>query len=316
MPELFGTDRVLLFDVDPWNRLGFGAPAFGHDNIGTLCLPIHNLTNEIGRLQLFIMTHVDAMRTKPPSVNTVMRIGKMLNRVQSVLGTRQRDYNELRLEPGHVRPATLVWNIHPVPFFDGPIVRNPWLREYNALVMFALSNMFQHSDNDLSLTVTKAFAEHVYQYFGEIKRLLGSELLQIPLDELKQDGFVFTAAHYQNYHPDQVTIDIEALDGPGPIFSLPTEDDLRPLLDGYPANMILPRLKQYPIGPVPGAQGIAGRDLIDGSISAEGTGGIGGGGGPAIGDPVLWPSTSAKNDNAGGVGSGAATGPVVGPPRI
>lgn len=302
MAQLFGTDRVRLYDVDPWNRLGFGVPAFRPDTIGTLNAPIHGLADEVAKIQLYIMTHVDVMRTKPPSTNTIQRIGKMLNRVASVLGGRQMDYPDMRLEEGHVRPDQMIWNIHPVPYFPSAFVRNRWLKEWNHLVMVALSNMYQHSENNLSLEITKEFAQDVYAYFARIKRLMGYEMLQIPVAELDKPDFMFKAEHYANYHPDEVTINIEALDYAGPLFSLPTEADMRQLLDGIPATLILPRLKQYPIGPVPGAQGIGGQDLIDESLAAEGTGGIGGGGGPAIGGDVNFPSSTEKQ------GEGAAAG--------
>lgn len=296
MAQLFGTDRVLLYDVDPWNRLGFGVANFGSkskmgdgfiDTIGTLNISLHSLSDEIGKLQLFMMTHEDAWRTQPPSRNTVERMGKMLNRINAVLVGRMDEYSDMRLEPGHQRPAVKIWTIHPVPYFPGPFVRNHWMMEYNELIMYALCNFYQHSDNNLSLTTTKKFAQDIYQYFRRIKIMLGHELLRLPVADLEADTFEFKKEHYDVYNPEAVIMNIEALDGPGNMFSIPTEVDLRPLLDGIPANMILPCLKQYPIGPIPGALGIGGEDTIDAATSTEGTGTVGGGGGPAIGPPVV-----------------------------
>lgn len=277
----FGTDQVLLYDCDPWNKLGFGVPAFGSENVGTLNRSIHGLADEIGRNQLFVMTHVDAMRLQPPSRNTVERIGKMINRVQSILVSRQKDYPEIRLEEGHARPAPLIWTIHPVPYFRVTLVRNKWLAEYNDLVMIALTNIYQHSDNNLALTITSTMAKDVWQYFREIKIRLGSELLALKVEDLKKDEFQFGEAHYANYHPDNVVVNIEALDKPGPIFNLPTEKDLYELLQGIPATIVLPFLKQYPIGPVPGATGQTGLPLPEPDAA------VGTAQGEAIGDPVL-----------------------------
>lgn len=296
MAQLFGTDRVLMYDVDPWNRLGFGVPNFGSkskqgdgfiDTIGTQNVSLHSLADEIGTLQLFIMTHTDAARLQPPSRNTIERIGKMLNRVNSVLASRKMDSNQLLLEPGHEQPSVKIWNIHPVPYFPGPFVRNHWLMEYNELVMYALTNFYQHSDNNLPLTVTTKFAQDIYQYFREIKIRMGTELLGIPRADVSEDAFIFTAEHYDKYAPENVTVNIEALDGPGNMFSIPTEVDLRPLLNGIPANLILPLLKQYPVGPIPGATGVGGEDTVDNATSTVGTGGVGGGGDTAIGPPVV-----------------------------
>jgi len=309
MTQLFGTDRVLLYDVDPWKRLGFGVANFGStsqvnptsiDTIGTLSLPLWNLADEIGKLQLFIMTHVDATRTQPPSRNTVERLGTMLNRVQTVLAARLMKPNENLTEPGHYRPAPKIWQIHPVPFFPGPFVRNHWLQEYNEMVMVALTNFYQHSDNNVALTVTEKFAQDIYQYFREIKLRLGTELLGIPRATLADDAFLFTKTHYDAYAPSGVTINIEALDGPGDIFALPTEVDLRVMLRGIPANLILPCLKQYPIGPIPGATGISGEDTLEEPKTTAGTGGIGGAGATAIGGTVAGGDTSAAS--AGSIG--------------
>ncbi|MGD9644446.1 MAG: hypothetical protein AB7U73_01965 [Pirellulales bacterium] len=280
MSQLFGTDRVLMYAVDPWSRLGFGVPNFGSkskmepgaiDTLGTLNTALHGLADEIGVLQLFIMTHVDASRKQAPSRNTIERLGKLCNRANSVLSSRMMAPNQALLEPGHERPAVKIWNIHPVPYFAGPFLRNKWLMEYNELVMFALTNFYQHSDNNLALTVSQAFAKDIYQYFREIKIRMGTELLAIPRVDLEKDDFVFQSTHYDAYHPELVVTNIEAIDGPGNMFSLPTEVDLRPLLDGIPANLILPMLKQYPIGPIPGATGIGGEDTLDGNASAPGT---------------------------------------------
>ena len=283
MPNIFGSDRVLLYDVNPWNTMGFGVPNFGN-NVGTLSMPVSNLVDEIGQGQLFIMTHVDAMRKQPPSINTVVRICRMVNRVRSVLVGRQKLDNAQRLEPGHATPAQEIWNIHPVPYFGGDIVRNHWLKEYNRLVMIALTNMMQHSDNNLPLTITHKFAADVWAYFNEIKYLIGSELLGILPTELASDDFMFTEAHYNTYNPSAVTMNIEAIDTPGPIFYLPTEDDLYPLLKGIPANIIVPMLKQYPV-----------TSTLDfaGTLPKEGSGTVGASGPdakkavPVIGPPQL-----------------------------
>jgi hypothetical protein len=259
MSTVFGSDRVLLYDVDPWNRLGFGAPNFGN-NVGSLSLPISSLVDEIGQIQLYVMTHVDAMRKQPPGINTVRRIGGMCNRIQTVLAGRQRTDPQTRLEPGHFTPAPEIFRIHPVPYFSGPIVRNKWLKEYNQLCMVGLTNMMQHSDNSLSLVITEKFASDIWQYFREIAILLGTELLGLSRAIVEEPTFKFEETHYATYNPSAVTVNVESIDSGVPLFGLPTEDDLEPLMVGIPANMIVPNLRQYPIGPVPGLEGISGAD--------------------------------------------------------
>lgn len=259
MPTLFGSDRVMLYNVEPWNRLGFGAPNFGN-NIGSLSLPVANLVDEIGQVQLYVMTHVDVLRKQPPGINTVRRIARMVTRIHTVLAGRQRTDSQTRLEPGHSTPAPEIFRIHPVPYFSSPIVRNPWLREYNQLCMVALCNMMQHSDNSLALTITERFAQDIWQYFREIQLLVATELLGISRTIAETPEFAFEEPMFVAYNPSAVTVNIEPADVGAPIFGLPTEDDLKPLMEGIPANMIIPNLRQYPIGPVPGLEGISGAD--------------------------------------------------------
>lgn len=261
-PATFGTDRVLLYDVEPWNLYGFGVANFG-DNIGTTNQPIHHLANEIGKVQLFVMTHIDAWRTQPPSINTVMRIGKLLNRINQVLSGRQMAENQQRLEGQHFTADLLPWTIHPVPFFGSSVLRNPWLKEYNQLVMVLLTNMYQDSDNNLSLTITEGFAQRIYQYAREIKIRMGTELLALPRATVEADTFLFTDEAYANYRPSDLIVSMESLDTPGPLESMPTEDDYRQLFEGIPSTDLLGDLKQYPVAP--SGAGYSGQQLRPGS---------------------------------------------------
>src|SRR5262249_20092005 len=145
----------------------------------------------------------------------------------------------------------------PVPFFDGPMLTNPWLKEYNALVMIGLTNAMRHSDNNLALTITKAFAQKVWQYFREIKIRLATELLGIaPADAADDTKALPTDPPFPGYQPDKIIVNMEDLENPGMIFTGPTADDLQPFFAGIPANLIVPNLVQYPVGPIPGGEGM------------------------------------------------------------
>ena len=268
MPS-FGTDQVLLYNIAPWNAYGFGVPNFG-ENVGTLNLAIAGLVNSIGVSQLYIMTsNWDSSRTTPPSMPTVMRIGKLLNRIHNVLTGRMVEPNEIPPEPGHASPATQIWTVHPVPYFRGPIVRNSWLEEYNQLCMIGMMNMMQHTDNSRALYITRDFAEFIWQYFNQVKKLLGRELLKISTADLAKPDFEFTDAHYSAYNPRDVTMNIEAIDQVGQIFKLPSDDDLKPLLAGIPADLIIPNLARYPVGQIAGADGLSGVPLSGDAQSAS-----------------------------------------------
>lgn len=266
--QVFGTDRVWLYNVKPWSELGFGVPNFGK-TVGTLSIPIANLVDEIGYLQLAIMTSTDAMRRQPPSRNVAQKLAKTINRIRSVLEGRRKSENELLTDELHSKPAPQAWNIHPVPYFNSSYCVNHWLREYNELVMIALCNAMQHSDNNLSMTITDRFARDIWQYFRDIKLLLGTELFLLPRAEVEKDEFVFTDAHFAKYSPSTEIVFNEGLGGPGDIFGIPTEEDLALLAKGIPAPMIIPNLAQYAIGPIPGRTGISG--IPSESAAAPGT---------------------------------------------
>jgi hypothetical protein len=242
---LFGTDQVLLYNVKPWSQLGFGVPNFA-DKTHTVNRHLLKLADEIGRLQLYIMTHVDVIRTRPPSRNTIERLGKLCNRIQAVLLGRETPYDQNRTEPGHGQPAPRPWNIHPVPYFQGPIVKNGWLAEYNEYCMFALANIFQHTENDLTLTITPEASGDIWQYFREVRNLLAYELLGLSPSEVNADGFKFEQSHYQNYNPTELTVRIESIDQPVDPKLRFTEQDLAEFVRGIPANLILPNLARYP----------------------------------------------------------------------
>ena len=249
MNATFGTDQVLLYDVDPWGKLGFGVPSFG-DNLRTQNLPWWRLATEIAKGQLGVMTHVDAMREQYPSINTIMRIGKILNRIRTVLLNRSRAAAELRLEPGHSSPTPFVWTICPVPYFGGSIVHNSYLMEYNVLCMVALTNIYQHSDNNLALEITAEGGSDIWQYFRRVVDLIAGELLLIPRSEYGKDDFLFLDKHYATYNPSAFLPRNEALAVPVGNDTGFTEDDLRPLRAGIPADIIQPLLSRYPVTPL------------------------------------------------------------------
>lgn len=241
-------DRVLVYGVEPWRSKGYGVVNFG-DNFGTVNTAIHGLVDEIGEIQLAIATHIDMQRKQPPSINTVQRICKLMMRVHSVLSGRQKVMATQRVEAGHADPQYDPFIVHPFPYYaPSNVMRNKWLREFNVLTAIALSNMIQHSDNSLAMTVTSEFSEFIWQYFREIQTHIAIELLLIPRETAERPDFAFTEAHYQAYDPYKVIVNLEGSYQPGPLLNRFTEDDLRPLFEGYTTLEIAPTLEAAPKG--------------------------------------------------------------------
>ena len=245
----FGSDRPLLWNVGPWNELGFAVPNWSAQ-VGTLNLPVWRLADDVGRAQLSIMTHIDAQRMQYPSPNTIKRLAKVLNRIKVVLSGRQKRPLDDRLEDKHASSDLKPWNLHPVPFFRSGILKNSWLGEYNRLCTIAMTNMYQHSDNNLPLTITVEFAQDIWAYFAEIQLLLGTELLGLPPEVVKADGFTFDESAMSGYATiASRTLSYEAMNTPGPIGSRFDELDLSPFFLGVPVNEALTLVAEYPVGP-------------------------------------------------------------------
>ncbi|HJT31060.1 MAG TPA: hypothetical protein VJ783_03260 [Pirellulales bacterium] len=333
-PTIYDNARPLLYNVSPWNGLGFGVPNFGRQ-ITTLNLPIWRLADDVATNQLAIMTSADAKRQQYPSVNTIMALARLVNRAQAVLAGRQKQPNDVRLSPLHATPDLLLWNIHPVPYFTGPMVRNAWLREFNSLCMVALTNIYRHSDNDEALTVTSDFASQIWPYFREIKILVCTELLGMTQAQAEDDTQPMPAGPYngpgtQNattvtltptgpsaanataptYNPPATVVNTERLFTPGALQSLPGTDDLLPFTVGIPANLIVPNLVQYPVGPIPGETGLAG-EMTPGYAALAGLAAISQGPGGSMGAPGgVTPAAQAVADaiSAAIHGGAASTG--------
>lgn len=245
---LFKSDQVRLYTVTPFRESGYGVPSFG-SRVFTANRPLWSLCHEIGQIQLRVMNDVDARRLAYPSINTVMRLGKALNRAFAVLGGRAKDSEDLRIDGGKGSPVPLAWLMHPVPYFNGDLVRNNWLTQYNELCMFALANAMQHNDNEMALTITRECANAVLIYFQEMKFLVGGELLGMSQEVLKAQGFVFNSEAYAGYEDiASRTLSLEDIDAGTDARVGFTESDLKPLLTGIPSNLIIPNLSLFPVG--------------------------------------------------------------------
>lgn len=249
----FKTDQVRLYTITPFKEAGFGVPSFG-SRCFTANRPLWSLAHEIGQIQLLVMSNVDARRSAYPSLNTVMRICKAINRVFTVLLGRMKTSADLRLDEGKGSPVPLAWLMHPVPYFNGDFVRNAWLQQYNELTMIALANLMQHNDNELSLTITAECAQALLNYFQEIKFLIGGELLGMTKATLTPQTYVFDDASFAGYATiaSRVT-SLEVVDAGTDARAGFTENDLKPLFTGIPSDLILPNLGLFPVVPTDNA---------------------------------------------------------------
>ena len=244
--EITHSDRILLYNVEPWASAGYGVPNFGSVML-TQNSVARKMVDQLGKQQLYIMTHVDAGRTNYPSINTVMRVGKLCNYALDVLAGRARFAHEERLESGHATPSEKPWILHPVPYFqvDGAWVQNSELGEVNELLMMTLTNAMQATDNDLALELSVEFVADIGAYIQRIKNIVAGEWLGLPSEKFKANTYRFTAEDFKLYNPSGRYPRQEEIEQPRTIGKRPTEQDLSPLLRGIPSTEIIANLAIY-----------------------------------------------------------------------
>lgn len=265
--SVFSNNRVLLFAVDPWSGLGFGAPNPGSDSCFTQNMDLLNLVDEIGKCQLMMMLDAAARGWQPPNVNVAKRMAAMYNRAATVIATQMVLEGSPMPSIGKADQSARPFLIHPVPYFDSAMVENPWMKEWNELVMIALINIMQHSSNRFGEVITGQFASEIVPIFQRIALKLGTQLCDLDPVAVMAPGFMFDLGDtgpftVARYKPSNKVINMEMLSTAGPLTSIPTLRDCKELAEGIPANLILPLLEQYPLGPVPGATGLQGNPLL------------------------------------------------------
>jgi hypothetical protein len=239
----FRTDEILWYNVGVWGQLGYACPNFG-ENPSTVNNSIAYLVQVIGRNLSAVMHHGDVDSRTPPTINTLMRVHKLVTRARSILAGRAVPANKPRFEPVHATPAPEVFLVFPVPYFKA---RNVWLKEWCALTLNAIGEACQHTDNRVEFEISLEFAGLVGQYLQRVYVRMATELFQVALADAEKPDFALTDAHFQGYNPAKFFTSTELIDTVPPLDLIPTEDDLAVLTDGIPANM-LTGLSNYPRG--------------------------------------------------------------------
>lgn len=237
----FGTDEILWYNVGVWGRLGYAVPNFG-DNPTTLNSTIAYLVDGVGRNLAATMVHSDADSRVPPSINTLMRVHKLITRARSILAGRAVGPATLRMEPVHATPSVQDFTIFPCPFFK---VRNVWMKEWAGLIFNALSEAMQHTENRIEYEISTDFAGTIGQYLQRVYVRMATELFQVPLVDAQKPDFTLTDAIFATYNPSKFFAATELIDTIPPFVDIPTEDDHAVLFDGIPATKLV-GVTRYP----------------------------------------------------------------------
>jgi len=250
---MFRSDQILWYNNGRWGSLGYAVPNVGDDPV-TLNDGVRYLVEVIGRNLAGVMHTADVDLRRPPTINTLTRIHKLVTRARTILAGRQVPPGTPDMEATHNTPAPQDHLIYPVPYFR---VRNGWIKQYCGLILGSLSEAVQHTDNRKAYEFGLEFSGIVGQYLHRVYRLMATELFGVPAAEAAKLDFTLTEAQLASYDPAKWFTSTELIDTVPPLLDVPTEDDKVVLTDGIPASLL--------IGAVPWPSGGAGASGAAGS---------------------------------------------------
>lgn len=268
----FGNNRVKLLNVDPWGALGFGAPDPDDQCCFSQNQTLRNLAHQIGQAQLLIMMDPAARGWQPPNGSVASKVGAMYNRAKQVMLAEmiaEGDRKQTSVETSKADQSAEAFLLHPVPYFEGPMVCNEWLDKLNKQVMTLLINLFQHSYNRYSYGLSAQCVQDLLPFLNQIALTVGVELCGLSQAQVLDPQFLFDLSesptgHFTvaNYHPSQNVPSLEAMSTQGPTLNVPTIQDVAPMWRGIKAHILKNLLAQAPKGPVPSASGMQGNPMM------------------------------------------------------
>ncbi|HEX5442546.1 MAG TPA: hypothetical protein VFW87_01900 [Pirellulales bacterium] len=252
----FLTDEPLWYNNGVWGALGYAVPNIGIDP-RTLNNGIGYLVNVIGRNLFAIMHSVDADLHCPPTINTLLTVKRLVERAAAIIGARAIAPNTKQMTGVHDDPAPRDFLIYPVPYFR---VNNAWMQEWCGLVLAALTEAIQHTENRRTFDFSTDFGGLVGQYLSRIYARLAIEffgdapanVLQVDANEnqILKPGYTIPQALITAYSPGSVFTSTEMIDLAPPTYTRPSAIDLAVLAAGIPATQLV-NLQKFPSGALP-----------------------------------------------------------------
>jgi len=237
----FRNDAFLWYNVPGWDDLGLAVPNYGNDKVSQNA-SIRYLVEVTGRNLAAVMWQQDARTRVPPTINTIRRVHKLCTRARDILAGRAVAPGTNRMEPAHAVPSPEAFLVYPTPYF---LVRNNWLKDYACLILTALTEAIQHSENSNAIEISTAFAGQFGQYIQRVYKLMATELLKVPVVDAMKPDFTLTEAQLTAYDPFAYFTSTELIDTVPNATRIPTEDDLEALTNGIP-TIQMPVLGAWP----------------------------------------------------------------------
>lgn len=235
------TDAVLWYNVGIFGRIGYGVPNFSND-VGSLNQNILDLVDMTGRNLFAIMHHEDVDLRTPPSINTLRRIHKLYMRSVQILAGRAVPPGVNNLETAHFNPGGEMFRVYPVPYFR---VRNQYLKRWAGLIMMALAEAMQHTENRKAVEISTTFAGQIGQYYTRVYQNMAIELFGKTRELATVPGFILTEVELAAYNPTLFFTGTELVDTVPPLNNVLTEDRLGVLSDGINTSD-LPQMQPWP----------------------------------------------------------------------
>ncbi|HEX3725610.1 MAG TPA: hypothetical protein VHV08_05180 [Pirellulales bacterium] len=242
----FSTDEILWYDNGKWGQAGY-AVANPAGQTWTNNAVIFNFHTLVGRNMFELMHRSDVKFYTAPHKQFWFDLHQLIVTARKRLADRQRlpnDSNGLVVQ--HAAPAPQMFLAWPIPFF-GERVRQPDIREYAQLALLMLSEMMQHSENELATYITDAFASKIGQYLREILALMATKYFGYTRTQAYDPAFALSATDFANYDPSKVMTSVEMTEERPPLLWWPTENDLSDIR-GLPFDEVLVLCKQWPTG--------------------------------------------------------------------
>jgi len=236
------TDAILWYNVGEFGKAGYAVPNWSND-IGSLNPSILDIVSLMGKNLFHIMHHEDVDMRVPPSINTLKRIHRLFVRFSAILNGRMIPYNEDNLEIKHVRPAGETFLVYPCPYFK---VRNMYMKRWANLIMVAISEAMQHTENRKEMEISPSFAGQVGQYLKRVYQNMAVEMFGKTHADVIDPAFILKDEDFAAYDPTQWFTSTEMVDTVPRLDRVFTEDRLELLAEGIPISE-LPPCKPWPV---------------------------------------------------------------------
>jgi hypothetical protein len=257
--DAFLTDEPLWYNNGIWGALGYAVPNIGLDP-RTLNGGIFYLVNVMARNLSAVMHVPDTDLRSPPSLNTLLTVKQLVERAATIIGSRAVAPSTKQMMGIHDDPAPRDFLIYPVPYFR---VANAWMQEWCGLVLMALTEAIQHTENRRSFDFSTDFGGLIGQYLTRIYIRLAVEFFGdtmanvVTIDaggnQLLKAGYTIPQTLISAYNPSARFTSTELIDTTPPTYTRPSAADLVVLTSGIPATQLV-GLQKFPSGALPTVQ--------------------------------------------------------------